>query len=954
MRLRDLIQDLPDARVIGDAALEVAEVRDDSRAVAAGDVFVAVRGRTVDGHAFARAAVANGAAALVVEAPADVAVPQVVVPSAARALGWLAARAAGRPADRMRMIAVTGTNGKTTTTYLLESILRAAGRSPGVVGTVSFRYGGKETPSTFTTPAAVELHKLFAEMAAAGTTDVVMETSSAALAMDRLAGVTFAAAAFTNLTQDHLDVHGTMEAYFEAKARLFAEHVAGAAVAIIDDPRGEDMLARAPAGVRRIRASTLRDADVSVARLDTSIAGIAATLRTPRGDLDIRSPLLGDYNVANIALAVGVAEALGIPRDAIRAGIDGLRGVPGRVERVSNPRRTDAFVDYAHTPDALERVIAALRPLARGRLVVVFGCGGDRDPGKRPKMGLAVARDADIAIVTSDNPRTEDPCAIVEMIRGGVREAAALELPCAALATAPRGYVVEVDRRAAIRLAMDAAQPGDVVLIAGKGHEDYQIIGKTKIHFDDREEAARALPPLLSVDEIVAATGGEVVSAGDPTFYGVAIDGRAARPGDLFAAVQGERFDGHDFLAQAAASGASGFLVSRTSGASGASGVSGTVVRVPDVRVALGRLGRHVRRRWGGPLVGVTGSSGKTTTKDLVGAMLGEGALMSEASLNNETGVPLTLLRLRPWHRSAVVEMGMRGLGHIEYLAQLAEPDVGVVVNAGSAHVGVVGSAEAIARGKTEIWLHTSRAAVYPHDDARLRALAIERGIPADRHVTFGEAAGAAVRLVSYEPRADGSDTVYAASGRTLRVRVPLVGRHNAGNAACALAVAVALGLDVDAAARSLELARPPRHRSEVAELGGRHVLLDCYNANPASMAAALRTLAEQARGTRGVAVLGDMRELGPLEDEEHDALGRLVKQLGVDHLITLGEAARGTARAARAAGVAHVEVVNVDHPEEAARLVASWTSPGDWVLIKASRAMRLERVADALREVVG
>ncbi|HKA89321.1 MAG TPA: UDP-N-acetylmuramoyl-L-alanyl-D-glutamate--2,6-diaminopimelate ligase [Haliangiales bacterium] len=951
MRLRDLIQDLPDARVIGDAAIEVGEVRDDSRAVAPGDVFVAVRGRTVDGHAFAPAAADKGAAAVVVEAPVDVDVPQVVVPSGVRALGWLAARAAGRPTDRMRMIAVTGTNGKTTTTYLLESILRAAGCSPGVVGTVSFRYGGKETPATFTTPAPVELQRLFAEMAAAGTTDVVMETSSAALAMDRLAGVTFAAGAFTNLTQDHLDVHVTMEAYFEAKARLFAEHVAGVAVANIDDPRGEDVLARAPAGVRRIRVSTRGEADVSVARSETTIAGISATVRTPGGELAIRSPLLGDYNLANIALAAAVADALGIPGEAIRAGVEALRGVPGRVERIPNPRRIDAFVDYAHTPDALERVIAALRKLTRGRLIVAFGCGGDRDPGKRPKMGRAVARDADIAIVTSDNPRTEDPAAIVEMIRGGVRQAATPELSLSDLATAPRGYVVEVDRRIAIRLAMEAAQAGDVVLIAGKGHEDYQIIGRTKVHFDDREEAARALPPVLTLEEIVAATHGEVVAAEEPAFYGASIDGRTARPGDLFAAVQGERFDGHDFLSQAAASGATGFLVSRTSGTSG---VSGTVVKVPDVRVGLGQLGRLVRRRWGGPLVGVTGSSGKTTTKDLIGAMLGDGALMSEGSLNNETGVPLTLLRLRPWHRSAVVEMGMRGLGHIEYLAQIAEPDVGVVVNAGSAHVGVVGSAEAIARGKSEIWLHTAGAAVYPHDDARLRALAIERGIAADRHVTFGEAAGAAVRLVSYEPRTDGSDAEYVASGRQIRVRVPLVGRHNAGNAACALAVAVALGLDLDAAAQNLEGARPSRHRSEVADIGGRHVILDCYNANPASMTAALRTLAEQARGARGVAILGDMRELGPLEEQEHDALGRLVHQLGVDRLITMGEAARVTARAARAAGVGHVEIINIDCPEEAARLVASWTSPGDWILIKASRAMRLERVADALREVVG
>jgi len=950
MRLRELIQDLPDAQVVGDEGVEVGRVRDDSRQVGPGDVFVAVRGRTVDGHAFVPAAVAQGAAAVVVETRAEIATPQVVVANAAKALGILAARAAGRPTDRMRMIAVTGTNGKTTTTYLLESILRAAGRSPGVVGTVSVRYAGREVASSFTTPAPVELQGRFAEMATAGTTDVVMETSSAALAMDRLAGVTFAAAAFTNLTQDHLDVHGTMEAYFEAKALLFAAYVDGVAVAVIDDPWGAEILGRAPEGVRRIGVSTRDEADVSVARAETTIGGIRAVIRTPRGELDVRSTLLGDYNLTNIALAVGVAEGLGIPHEAIRAGIEGLPGVPGRVERVANPRGIDVFVDYAHTPDALQRVIGALRPLTRRRVITVFGCGGDRDPTKRRPMGRAVVRGADIAVVTSDNPRTEPPRAIVDTILEGVREVGIPELPRGELTGAARGFVAEVDRRAAIRLAMQAAQPGDVVLIAGKGHEDYQIRGTTKIHFDDREEALAAVPPVLTVDEIVAATGGEIVSAGAGTFYGVSIDGRASLPGDLFAAVAGERHDGHAFLPQAAASGASGFLVSGTSGA------SGTTVRVRDVRLALAQLGRHVRRRWDGPLVGITGSAGKTTTKELVGAMLGPHTLMSEASLNNETGVPLSLLRLRPWHRSAVVEMGMRGLGQIDYLAEWSEPDVGVVVNAGTAHVGVVGSAAAIARAKSEIWgrLRPGGRAVYPHEDDRLGALAIERGVPPERQVAFGEASGSDVRLVAYEPRPDGSDAVFEVDGRTIRVRVPIVGRHNALNAACALAVAVALGLDLDTAARNLERARPARHRSEVVDLAGRHVILDCYNANPASMRAALSTLAELSRGRRSVAVLGDMLELGDSEDAEHDALGKLVAELGIGHLVTMGEAARRAARAARTAGVGTVEVVNVDNPEQAARLAAGWTVPGDFILIKASRGIRLERVADALREVLG
>jgi UDP-N-acetylmuramyl-tripeptide synthetase len=501
MRLSQLIQDLPAARVVGDADVDVQVVRDDSRAVMRGDVFVAVRGLTVDAHDFIPQVIAQGAAALVVEREltgADAArVTQVIVPHSGKALGWLAQRAAGRPSDHMAMVGVTGTNGKTTTTFLLESIVAAAGGTPGVIGTVSYRLPRKTFDASFTTPTALQLAGLLAEMRAGGCTHVVMETTSSALHLDRLEGLRYRVGAFTNLTLDHLDVHGTMDAYFEAKARLFADKLVdgGAAVAMVDDAEGwgDKILARAPASVRKLRVSIRPEraasAEVCVVAAESSIAGIRCTIRTPRGELELRSAaLLGEFNVSNLALAVGVAEGLGLPHRAVAEGIARLPGVPGRVERVANPRGLDVFVDYAHTPDALERVIAALRPLTRGRLICVFGCGGDRDTSKRAKMGRIAADLADLAVVTSDNPRTEDPQRIVDMILEGVRAGKNRETP-----------VVEVDRRRAIAAAVRAARIGeDVVVIAGKGHEDYQILGKTKIHFDDREVAAEEIARLAS------------------------------------------------------------------------------------------------------------------------------------------------------------------------------------------------------------------------------------------------------------------------------------------------------------------------------------------------------------------------------------------------------------------------------------------------------------------------
>jgi UDP-N-acetylmuramoyl-L-alanyl-D-glutamate--2,6-diaminopimelate ligase len=367
-------------------------------------------------------------------------------------------------------------------------MLRAAGRVAGVIGTVELRSsapGFATRPATQTTPGALSLHTVLAEMRAAGTTDVALEATSHALDQDRLAGCRFRVAALTNITQDHLDYHETMDRYFDAKAILFErllDPTRGVGVTFVDQDEGKRMRVRVAGRALGVsRDGPAPGADIVIARRELGEHGLRATFETPVGPLEIASPLVGEYNLANVAIAVGMAVAAEVPADPIVKGLAGVGGVPGRLERVANARDVLCVVDYAHTPDALERAIAALRPLARGRLIVVFGCGGDRDPGKRPLMGEIAARDADLAVVTSDNPRTEDPEKIVDMIVAGM---------------GARPHRREVDRRAAIRLAVGEARAGDVLLIAGKGHEDYQIVGKTKAHFDDREEATAAFGAL--------------------------------------------------------------------------------------------------------------------------------------------------------------------------------------------------------------------------------------------------------------------------------------------------------------------------------------------------------------------------------------------------------------------------------------------------------------------------
>jgi len=443
--------------------------------------------------------------------------------------------------------------------------------------------------------------------------------------------------------------------------------------------------------------------------IDFSPANPTLTLTVaPDAPATVQFSVIGHYNVANLALAVGIAEALGLPHEAIARGIADLPGVPGRVERVPNAADLDIFVDYAHTPDALRNVLTALRPLTRRRLICVFGCGGDRDPGKRSLMGAEVTANADLAIVTSDNPRTEDPRVIVDQILTGI----------------PRPFAVDIDRARAIRAAIGEAVPGDVVVIAGKGHEDYQVIGTTKHHFDDREHAAAAVAAreVRGLGGLRGDAGGPAGPANeeDVAIRRVVIDSRITAPGDLYVAIRGEAHDGHAFAAAAVAAGASAVMVDHPID------VAAPAIIVDDTRRAIGRLAHAHRQRWTGTLIAVTGSAGKTTTQELTRAAL---ALVgpthaADGSLNNETGVPLTVLGLRAYHDFAVIEMGMRGAGQIQYLTELAEPDVALVINAGTAHIELLGSTDAIAAAKAEIWLglRAGGTIVRPADDDRLAA----------------------------------------------------------------------------------------------------------------------------------------------------------------------------------------------------------------------------------------
>jgi UDP-N-acetylmuramoyl-L-alanyl-D-glutamate--2,6-diaminopimelate ligase len=470
-----------------DAALDVpcTGVEYDSRNAKPGSVFVALPGQKADGAAFAPQALASGAAAIVSERsrPENVVAPWIAVGNARLALAYLAAEFFGHPSRRMQVVGITGTNGKTTTSYLLQSIFEAAGTRCGLMGTVTYRIGDRQIAATRTTPEAPDVQRLMRQMLDAGCGACVMEVSSHALAMHRVDGIHFAAGVFTNLTRDHLDFHEDMESYFAAKRRLFEILPADAPTVInVDDPRGVSLV---DAAQRPVTYAINREADVTPGPLSFGLDGLSFDARTPQGVARVESKLVGKPNVYNILAAVATAAALGVGTSAIEKGLQALAGVPGRFELVSSAGDDiTVVVDYAHTDDALRNLLETARPLASRRLITVFGAGGDRDRTKRPLMGMVAARLSDVVVITSDNPRTEDPLRIIEEVKLGAEpetrqgNAEVIALP---------------DRREAILHSIDRASTGDVVLIAGKGHEKYQEVGGRVTPFDDVAVAHEAL-----------------------------------------------------------------------------------------------------------------------------------------------------------------------------------------------------------------------------------------------------------------------------------------------------------------------------------------------------------------------------------------------------------------------------------------------------------------------------
>jgi len=905
-----------------------AHLKLDSRDIEPGDVFVACPGLSSDGRLYIEKALALGASAVLFEAPATDAMAAgagdaalLPVTGLRSLLGELGDTWYGRPSAALAVVAVTGTNGKTSSVQWIAHALSRNDKACGTIGTLgAVLPDGQTLGGDLTTPDVLTVHRTLAAMRDAGAKAVAMEASSIGIEQGRMDGVRVALAAFTNLTRDHLDYHVTMERYEEAKARLFRWPGLTAAVINADDEAGRRMLASLPDGVSPMGYSLSEDPAIPAAMrardLQATSQGQIFTLVSPHGEAQIVTRLLGAHNVSNLLLVAGVLYKLGLPFAQIARELAATDPVDGRLQTVepavNSPshaiRGPLVVVDYAHTPDALSRALLALRAVATarsGRLVCLFGCGGERDPGKRPVMGAIAAELADHVVVSSDNPRTESAEAIVQQILTGIPEAARAD--------------VEVDRARAIMQTIWAASPEDVVLLAGKGHETYQDIGGEKLPFDDREWARLAL--LL------------------PQVPGVSTDTRRIGEGELFVALVGENFDAHEYLDQAASRGACAAVVAHRVPDAGM-----PQLVLGDTRVALTRIGAAWRARFSLPVVAVTGSNGKTTTKEMISAMLAQwqgeaGRLATAGNLNNDIGVPLTLLRLRAEHRAAVFELGMNHPGEIAQLAAIAAPTVALVTNAQREHQEFMHTVEAVARenGAAIAALPADGVAVYPGDEPYSDiwdALAAPR-----RVLRFGLQPGLDVYAEQIIAEVDATRCRVVTPVGVSDLMLPVPGLHNLRNALAAIASAIAAGAPLETAVRALAGFSPVAGRMQHKRMGDGTLLIDdTYNANPDSVRAAIDVLARMA-GKR-VLVLGDMGEIGDNGPAMHAEVGHYAREHGLDAFITLGEASRA---AAAAFGPGAHACASVDEVVAALRGLRP-----SCVLVKGSRFMRMERVVTA------
>ncbi|MEM8541326.1 MAG: UDP-N-acetylmuramoyl-L-alanyl-D-glutamate--2,6-diaminopimelate ligase [Pseudomonadota bacterium] len=956
MNLSDFHDILSDALELGEGKdlpqIEVTGVNSDSREVSPGEIFVALQGVNTNGAQYAISAVEIGARLVICGPDAalgELNVPVLHVPDPHRTLALLAAAFYGPQPETI--VAVTGTAGKTSVAAFVRQIYAFAGHSAASIGTTGIERPAGHISGSLTTPDPVVLHVEMRNLSAEGVTHVAMEASSHGLTQRRLDGVKLAAAAFTNLGRDHMDYHPTVEDYLSAKMRLFDTLMDAGKPAIIfaDDPYSDAAIEAARGAGLNVLTVGRRGEFLTLKRVEHERHRQIAEIECTGSLYRVVLPLAGDFQIANALVAAGLCIATGVEPSKALAALQELQGAPGRLEHVDTTGNGAlVYVDYAHKPEALEQVLLSVRPFTTSKVVVVFGCGGDRDPGKRPIMGEIASRLADIVYVTDDNPRTEDAASI----RSAIMEAAL--------------DAVEIgDRREAIRTAISLLEPGDTLVIAGKGHETGQTVNGVVHPFSDHVEARAAVTevgpsailPLWTGQEMVEAMHARPFHGMPEEVTGISIDSRTLKPGDAFFAIKGENMDGHNYTTAAAAAGASVLVVNEAKLPS-LGRLTVPLMVVDDVLVALEKLGRAARKRSKAKIIAVTGSAGKTTTKDTLAHVLAECGKVhaSKASFNNHWGVPLTLARMHQDTEYGVFEIGMNHAGEITPLVDMVRPHIAMVTLVAAAHMGHFKSLDDIARAKAEIFsgLVKGGVSVINRDDKRFKLLsdmATSHGVKKICGYGANRLSDVVLRSAEYGP--DSSQVDVKVFGKEYSFELGLPGKHVVQNTLGVLGACALVGADLEVvteALASLEASTGRGQRYKLAAGTGSFTLIDeSYNANPASMEVGIEMLANTATSGKGrrIAVLGDMLEMGKFSSKLHAELVEPLERHKISEVYMAGPE------------MAHLKTalpreIKGHYFDDADALKAQFLkvpTAGDVVMIKSSNGIGFSKIVKALLE---
>jgi len=977
MKLSDLIKNGLKSRIIHD--FDIFSIASDSRNIQPGGLFIAVKGFMADGHDYIDQAFKNGAAAVIAQTNPKNLDNVILVENSRRSMAAIAVNFYGHPSKELILVGITGTNGKTTTSWLLESIFNACGFSTGVIGTVNIRYNQQTFDNPITTPDSIELQKTLYKMRKAGVTHVIMEVSSHGLDLNRVDYCQFDLGVFTNLSQDHLDYHKDMANYFNCKKRFFTQVLGvkkkALAVVNMDDPNGRTLLKSLK--YKTLAVSAQKKADIFSQHVTDNIHGLSGTLCLPHTSFNLISQLTGTFNLENILCAAGAAHALDISPEQIKKGIENCRIIPGRFEKIDTPIDRFLFVDYAHTPDALESILLTLKQRAPKRVITVFGCGGDRDHSKRPLMGQIALKHSHIAIVTSDNPRTEHPDAIIKDILKGMDECYRLSEKDLLSHPFKKGYLVEPDRKNALKKAVFISKPGDIIIATGKGHETYQITNTGTIHFDDKEQLqtaahsfANQFTPIAwkSADLSKALNCNPVFSTINPQqcFTGVSTDSRTISKTQIFIALKGENFDGHAFVKPLLEKGIKGFITEKGFVDSLDENTKKTIKQknliffeTSNTLTALGQLARYQRLRSNVKLLAITGSSGKTTTRKIIEEIFKTQfhTHATSGNFNNEIGLPLTLLNLSYAHEWAIVEMGMNHPGEISRLSRIALPDIAMVINTAGVHLEGLGSVDNVAKAKAEIFdgIREKGTAILFADDPRRNILeAKARGNKAIQTlVFFGSGPDADIRSIKVKALVDSTRFTALIKDQEMAFSINSPALFMVDNCLAAICAARAARMGSENIQKGITAFTPVKGRMDIHRLSDAiHIIDDTYNANPASMTQALNTLHTVSKGQNTIAVLGDMLELGKDAPFLHQQIGKKVAQLKIDNLYVFGTLVKHAITGAIKNGF---PPDNIFHgtKDQIIQKISSRLNTKAWILVKGSRGMAMETVIQGLEKIL-